>query len=278
MYCGFCGEKNNDGDYYCGSCGKMIAGKKSDCVDNNRECDKDNWLSILPFILGIIAFFLFWVPFSSIPMSILGILIGIFYKKKSSYKVAGFVVNGLSLVISVILACFVGFSFWLVDFVDENIEDVDYFKEEGNYFDINGSSWYGDDGSLLELDVTGSYSWYQDSKGSGDSYFLGDYVYYNGLEAIDYIADKLSDYGITKDEQLNFFEYGGYDFSDYYLIILSCDKMVIGGVEQENVFNQLYYYGFYDDNSKRLDLINMDTTNDAGFTLKVDNDFNRIDL
>ena len=216
-------------------------------------------------------------------MAIAGILLAISYKKKNGYKVASLILNIVGMILAIIVFFLVMLSIGIVDFV-ENIDyfeeqsEDNYYKEESEIFDIRGSSWYGDDGSLLELNITGSYSWYQDSVGSGDTYFLGDYAFYTGDEAIDYISEHLGEYSISREEQEKYFRSGIYELDDYYLIILNCEKVVLEGIEQEITNNQLYYYGFYNDTKKSLNLVNINSKQDAVFTLKNGNQSNQIDV
>lgn len=283
MYCTNCGNRNHNGDCYCTNCGMSILEEKSQKVANCENQNEIGWRAILPFVFGLISFFLCWIPFVSIPLAIAGILLAITYKKKNGYKVASLILNIVGMILAIIVFFLVMLSIGIVDFV-ENIDyfeeqsEDNYYKEESEIFDIRGSSWYGDDGSLLELDITGSYSWYQDSVGSGDTYFLGDYAFYTGDEAIDYISEHLGEYSISREEQEKYFRSGIYELDDYYLIILNCEKVVLEGIEQEITNNQLYYYGFYNDTKKSLNLVNINSKQDAVFTLKNGNQSNQIDV
>lgn len=285
MYCTSCGSKIEEGNRYCTNCGSVVVGSN---VNNNNY--SDNSKGNVSLVFGILAFIFFWIPIFSAIFAIIGIVMGVKYKKETGDRAVGLIFSVIGLILSVIMVIgIVLFSTYFVSWVtnednvnyiiDEFTEEYgEYFDDNSNIFDISGNDWLGDDGSLLQLDKGGSYSWYQDSNASGNSYFLGDYVYYNGYEAMNYIADNLGEYSIIREEQRNFFKLGDYDIEDYYLIILNCEKMVIGGVEQQPTVSKMYYYGFFDDDSKRLELINMNSGNEAGFTLRNVKNSGGIDL
>lgn len=287
MYCTNCGNKLNQDDNYCTMCGNEI--KRND-VNNgetnqsfsNRSTDNKGNIS---FVFGILSCIFFWIPILSIPFMITSFIWGKQYKKETGMKSVGIILSIISFILMIIeLIAIIGgiflFIFNLTDIDNlhhlnwDNFEDYieqfpDNKKEEKDSFDINGYSWKGDDNSILYLNPDESYVWYQDDSNHQNNFYLGIYETYNGNDAIQYIIQHLSEYGLTEQEQRSFFQDKNYDLEDYYLIILNCTKTVVNGQEQESSDgSKLYYYGFYEEETRRLDLVNMKTRNKAGFTLK----------
>ena len=299
MYCTNCGNKLKDDENYCTNCGCEVVNSDSNVTEtvtfteHENSSSKDNQPNNkgnLSLILGILACIFFWFPILSIPFMIVSFILGSQYKKETGKKSIGVILSIISLILFIveIVIVIVGMFFW-VSYLDENTDYdwgdypdyYDYFhdndQDEADFFDIKGYSWKGDDNSFLYLNQDNSYVWYQDDHDHQNNFYLGTFEVYNGNDAIEYITNHLAEYGITEKEQQDLFQNGKYDLEDYYLLILNCSKTMLNGQEQ-NFSNgsKVHYYGFYNEDTKRLDLINMNTGNKAGFTLK--DKLNSIDI
>lgn len=271
MYCSNCGNKQKSDEKYCTNCGTEYQKEEDTNVKTNN-----NSQGTISLVMGIIACVFFWLPILSIPFAIVSITLGNKYKKETNKKTAGIVLGIISIILSVLEIVFlIVTTIFFVNWVEENVDETeplgniyDYIEENIESFDIRGYSWIGDDQSTLYLNKDKTYTWYKDDSSHTDNFYIGTYEFYTGNNAIIYIADNLKEYGITEDEQKSLIRNGGYKLKDYYLIILNCNKAVIEGKEQTTATNTVYYYGFYKEKQKYLDLVNMNTSNYAGFTRK----------
>lgn len=265
MYCKNCGTKLKEEENFCPNCGYQTTKPTT----NNPK--KEN----IPLILGIIACIFFWIPIISLPLAIISIILGINYKKETGKKTIGTILGIISIILSIIeIVLVVLFCLFLVNKVEESIDVEDAIEhfydsiyEEEN-IDIRGYSWQADDNSVLYLNQDKTYTWYQSDTEKTDNFYSGTYEFYTGNNAIIYIADNLKEYHITEEEQRNLIRREGYDLNDYYLIILNCDKMVKDSQEQIPNTRTIYYYGFYQENQKYLDLKNIANSTQVRFTLK----------
>lgn len=249
MYCANCGCKLDKDDEYCYKCGSKI--NKTKAVVNEN----------IPLILGILSLVFFINPFFSIPFACASIVIGIYYKKISGRFSIGSIIS----IFSISLTLFLLLSTLLV----MPILESSTFKEETNIIDkyddtkdndtkdnytIIGYSFSGSDNTVLELKQDGTYKW---SKIDDDTYNLsGKYLIYNGNEAIEYIASKLGDSSISREEQYKYFTDGKYSLKDYYLIVLSSNS------------NYIYLYGFFNESNSSIDLSVVGSNNWVKFTMK----------
>jgi len=272
MYCSNCGNPIQYEDSYCPSCGIKCQNKEK---INPAPKGNENNISL---ITGIISFIFCWIPIISIPLAISAILLGRKYKKETGEKTAGSILGIISLVFSTLGFIFIFMIavlfFNILDEETDNtqmltdyLEQYEYYETEIS-FDISGYSWVGNDKSVIYLNKNKKYSWYQDDKNQTDNFYNGTYEYYTGTDAINYISTYLREYGVTEEEQKNLIERGEYQLKNYYLLILTCDKVVINGVEERPQNSIVYYYGFYNEKYKRLELVNMDTANKGVFTLR----------
>lgn len=265
MYCTKCGNKLSTNDKFCTECGHENMEYNTIKVNNNSD-------SNLFLVFSVIAVVLFWVPIVSIPISIINMV----KSKNSSSRNVVIPLGVVSIVLSVLFTIIVvGVVLFTYMIADSELDDVDinwddyvdefYDYDEDNYFDIKGYSWLGSDKSVLYLENDMSYVWYLDDSNHSDNYTSGNYYVYMGEEALRYISDRLPEYGITEEKQRELFRRGDYDIEDYYLLILNCTKVYKDGASQENSVGEVPYYGFYDDDRKQLDLVNMKTGNTAKF-------------
>ena len=274
LYCTKCGNQLNNEDKFCTKCGMNT----NDNLKNNplNKGNKDN--TTLGLIFGIISLLMFWFPIIGIPFAIIAIVNGKKYKdntgKNSGSIVMGIIGIVLSIIFVIIVSLFIYLAFNYVDSSDSNFQEVidkyfddDYYDNDDASFDISGYSWRGNDSSMLYLNSDKSYVWYLDDNVHDNNFYTGTYEVYVGRKAVNYIANDLREYGITYEEQMRLFNSGEYDIEDYYLIILNCTDVYLDGKVDYSAKGIIPYYGFYDDDSKSLSLINMKTSKSAGFTL-----------
>lgn len=292
MYCSNCGNKLKEKDSYCTNCGIKIEteNQKYDQAkqENQTKVTKNN-NGNTSLILGIISCIIFWLPYVSIPLAIISIILGKNYKKETGSKATGSILGMISLILSIIeIILIVVCMLFFIDYTnnqwdwEEAIEESiiekyhNYWDETEESFDIKGYSWIGEDSSVLYLNKDNSYTWYQSDTIHDDNFYTGNYEVYTGIDAINYITDNLKEYGMTEEEQKSIFQNSEYELDDYYLLILNCTKIVINGVEQIPQKPQLIYYGLYDETGKSLALVDINTKKKEIFTLK--EKLNSIDL
>ena len=131
MYCPKCGEKNEEGVKYCCKCGALL---------NEKEKNKKESLGTASLVIGIISLILsftciVFIPlFITIPLSIIGLVLGIVNKAKKGKKISGIILNILAFIISII--CFIISIVLIGAFIDETSDniDTDKFKNSLNQF------------------------------------------------------------------------------------------------------------------------------------------------
>ena len=156
----------------------------------------------------------------------------------------------MSVIIIVIL--YILFSYLLID------KNEDY-----NYEHFIGNNFIAQDNSYLVLNKDKTFYWYKDINNK-DEYYYGVYTIYRGENAINYITNTLSIYGIDEKYQRTYLLDKNID--DYYNLNLNNEKLVVNGKE-EKLFKETRYYGLATDNYKKFELLNMDANNYAIFTL-----------
>ena len=156
----------------------------------------------------------------------------------------------MSVIIIVIL--YILFSYLLID------KNEDY-----NYEHFIGNNFIAQDNSYLVLNKDKTFYWYKDINNK-DEYYYGVYTIYRGENAINYITNTLSIYGIDENYQRTYLLDKNID--DYYNLNLNNEKLVVNGKE-EKLFKETRYYGLATDNYKKFELLNMDANNYAIFTL-----------
>ncbi len=266
MYCKKCGKELKETDSFCSSCGSSV-----EEVKNNN--------SSASIVFAVIAIFTIWVPIVCIPCAIVAIITG----KKNDNKggmVVGIVSLILSLLFTLIIVLMVLFAFFVASsdqakdvhkYVEEFSDNFDDFKEHfSEGVDLKGHSFTGSDGTLLVLNSDNSYVWYGTNRET--DYSMGDYEVYNGMEAVNYIVENFSKFGLSFDKQMKGFDDDKYQISNYYLLVLDCNKMVVDGKDSSDKKDSYVYYGFYNDSS--LKLIDMETGENKNFILKDDNNKN----
>lgn len=259
MYCIKCGNEVNRDDKFCTYCGSFLL--SSDNVSNREDNVSDN----MALIMGIFALIFFWIPVISVPLAITCIIKGNEYNKKVNCRSSSTKLGVVSIILSIIfLVLFIIFIFLVVTYVDDTqYNDTENTIEEhynGDGVVVDGYKWLAAGDSVLYLNRDNSYIWYLDK----NNFYSGIYEFYVGEEAIEYIVTNLSEYGVTLDDQLDFFRDGSIKIENYCLLILDCDNIHLDGDGTDSV-GEVPYYGFYDEYNDALSLVNMETKDTFSF-------------
>ena len=256
MYCINCGNKVNSTDNFCDKCGANLS-------NNQNNQPKENKSTNVSLILGIIACCLFFIPFISIPLAIIAIILGIANRKE--HKLTGLILGVTSIVLVIIeiiaLILFTGFITSKIidsDFLEEIIEII----EDNTELEINGNKFIVSDNSIIEFNLDGNYYWTIDEL----NYNKGSYITY----------DKLTAYNYAKNNLQGFNSYN-YDIDDFYLIVMMPTEIMMNGsiIKETNV---VYYYGEYEKDDLTLELYNHNTGNFLELTLYNNSKPNNIDI
>lgn len=279
MYCESCGKKRHNNEKFCTNCGKSYPQEGSNYYSEEKKINNINnqsqSTSDATIILGVISLVFFFIPILSIPLAIASLIIGIKNKQRLSNllpAVISLIIMALAIIFIVVATKF------FYNEIKANINDSifekkyyeDYYEDtpSSDSYDISGQQWVGNDNSLLNLNKNNNYIWYQSSTNQDDNFYQGTYEFYTGSEAIKYIANNLQGYGLTEYIQQQNIIASKHSINEYYLIILTCDKVVINGNEQTPDKSMAYYYGYYEKKEEYLDLTDISTEIKAGFTKK----------
>jgi len=134
--------------------------------------------------------------------------------------------------------------------------------------DIIGYKWKASDESVLYLYEDNTFKWYKNDDDHSDNYYSGTYTLYNGTRAIMYVADDLEKYGVTYSEQYRLIESNDSSLDNYYNLNLYNEECIINGVNELSETLFVPRLGFYLEDSKVLDLVNMNSANYNTFTRK----------
>ena len=126
---------------------------------------------------------------------------------------------------------------------------------------ISGHDWIGGDGSLLRLRQDGSFSFYKDPDITDDNYKAGTYRVYQGADALSFVSDSLSEYGLTYEEQFQYiYQLSGSNsknmLKQYYCYVLYHDEFMLDG-EAQTPPQDMPFVGFYSEENKTLDVLSL---------------------
>lgn len=124
---------------------------------------------------------------------------------------------------------------------------------------MNNTTWTTDDGSEVVF-TEDRINWYQSPENHDDNYYSGKYQFYVGQDAVRYITENLSEYGVTKQElEAQFKRSGEYDESCFVVFDIRYDCFMLYGKEQEIERPLVPWYGFLLKDGTFLDVANMNT-------------------
>ena len=251
-------------------------------------------MSVASLVIGIISIILAFIPFCNffivIP-AIVGVVLGIITivskkqqegeKSKKGIGIAGLILNAIAIL--VLIVYFIIFVSNIgKEIMNENKSYTNNIKTEdalgtlydsmsgiadkginyNKFDDVSNKKWKLNDGSLITLNRDNTFYWYKEADNLNDNYYAGKYKVYQGENAIRYIANELSKYGITEDEQRETIErVEKYHVYNYYCLVLENENCIVGGENTMNNPTTSPYWGFYfNENSKEtLDFASMNT-------------------
>ena len=156
---------------------------------------------------------------------------------------------------------------------DNDDEDVD-IKEA-----ITSRNWVEThSNSYLVFGSGKKFTYYRDYNTTDDYYYTGKYEIYVGEDAMEYITDDLSEYGITEDEIEDMIDANrNYDLSNLVCIVLKNNEQIIGGVNTLSDTVVTPYCGFYigEDEDATLDLTNLNAA--SNFTFITEDNYEPVD-
>lgn len=253
-YCPKCGAKNDDVKF-CSKCGTSLTDEKKAVEGKKKE-----GMATASLILGIISLVfavgcIIFVPIIiSIPLAIIGLVLGIVNLCKKGTKFAGIILNVLSIVISCIMA-FIVFPIVIA------AVGVSAFAEEASTdgSDLNKflNQLYNElDKAQSDNYVAGKYNC-KSFSGSGES---GNYVVRMELN-----TDGTFLWGKYGDTSRNYVK-GTYTFGDlnkkdgsgtysYYSIKLDGDEYYSNGIKQSEPYASDYEFGITAKNTKKQGII-----------------------
>ena len=271
MYCFRCGGAISSNDEFCPHCGERIKVNEEVKTTSN---------STISMVLGIISCILFWIPFISIPLAVVALVLGIRARKDEHHNFVGIILGVISLVLTIVSIILVILFFrYLISHSNEFIDDmqldgvIDKYKNyfEDDYeenFELRGNSFTASDGSVLYLNTDNSYIWYLDDDVHDDNYSQGFIRIYEGLDAVEYVVNHLNDFDIGIGDYNNFFKEEKYENDDCYLLVLNCNKVMKNTVESNDVKDVIYYFGYYSYDKKKFNTIHLNNLKRETFSLK----------
>lgn len=230
-YCSRCGTENDVNAGFCKSCGNSLNTELN--VQNNVQ--KKEGLGVASLVIGIISLvFSFIFNIFTIPLAIIGLILGIVNKATKGKKFAGIILNIISIIVSTIV-----FILWM--FVIGSVADSidtdsgkDFLNRLYNELERETSDNY----------VEGKYNCKSfDGSGEGNDYIVR-------FELDDDMTFLWGKYNDTKDNYVK----GTYEFTDlektnesgeykYYNIKLDGEEYYNKGEEQEEKYSSEYEFG-----------------------------------
>ena len=220
-----------------------------------------NVLCIIGFIVSLASIFCCGMTaIISLILSILGLVFACSKKQKGK----GLAIAGIA-ISAVLLAIFIAFlatgRFKVhtnINFLGKKLdtpEKVEAYIKENNWIEIEEDSY-------LEFKSEKSFRYYRQYDELDDYYYSGNYELYVGEEAMDYLEDELSEYGVTEEEVRDLADREKYyEMDNLVVLVLHNEKQIVDG---ENIMDKSVdtpYFGFFvmDKNEHALDIVNANT-------------------
>ncbi|MBO4473548.1 MAG: hypothetical protein J5750_01405 [Clostridiales bacterium] len=218
-----------------------------------------NVLCILGFIFSLVS--IFCCGLTAIVSLILSIL-GLVFANKNNQKGKGLGIAGIA-ISAVMLAIFILYLATGRFHVNTNFnfgkkldtpEKIEEYIKENNWIEI-------EEGSYLQFKSSKNFKYYRQYDELDDYYYSGTYELYVGDEAMDYIEDELSEYGVTREEVEGIADREElYEMDNLVVLVLHNEKQIIDG---ENILDKdvdTPYFGFFVTDKKgkehALDIVN----------------------
>lgn len=212
--------------------------------------ERKSGFGIASFILGLIGALGGILVLPGVICGVLGIIFGLLSlskKTKKGLSISGIILGLIGIIVSIVIM-------------------VSSIKYSNNIDLICGKSWIEThDDSYLVLNDDKSFKYYRNKDDFSDNYYEGTYEVYFGAKAVNYIADDLSKYNFTLEEQMKLLTKDNLKY--YCCIVLNNEKCLINGKMDSKVVNKTPYYGWYDKDKEEINLINMNTGLDYNFKI-----------
>ena len=230
-----------------------------------------NALCIIGFILSLVSIFCCGVTaIVSLILSILGLVFASGKKQKGKgLAIAGIAISAVLLAIFIIFIATgrfkVSTTFNLPGKKLDTPEKIEEYIKENNWIEVEEDSY-------LVFKSEKSFRYYRQFDELDDYYYSGTYELYVGEEAMDYLENELSEYGVTEEEVQGLADREKYyEMDKLVVLVLHNEKQIVDG---ENIMEKSVdtpYFGFFvtDKNEHALDIVN---ANSYGYCLFVPED------
>lgn len=177
MFCIKCGNRVNDNDKFCMKCGNNLQ-------NENKPKEKTALPSLILGIVSILGAFV--ANIFIIPISVVGLILGLIAEKKSKFKTAGIILNIIGVIMGIAVFIFLTLVVMMgrkeiinkaQRFVDEvsSIEGTWSCTEQNDYYNFGVS-----ENKKITFSFNNNYSF---SKNTNDpemsGYYTGTYFYYS---------------------------------------------------------------------------------------------------
>lgn len=227
----------------------------------NQKPKAKKGFGIASTVLGILSLTL--CVLIGIFTGILGFIFAIisFVRKEAAkgLAIAGMITSTLGIVLCIVIWLFIGKSFTAIStglgqtagFGLSSLEEEEplagLVAEEETVF--AGYSYIAGDGSVIYFYEDGTFIWYQSDDNHDDNYYTGTFAEYRGLDATNQIVEELTDYDVTQEELIDYFERNAedeyYTLENFECLILYNESLVADGEYQDISGNISPYMGFY---------------------------------
>lgn len=133
---------------------------------------------------------------------------------------------------------------------------------------LSGTSWTAvNDGSCWVFHEDQSFHWYQNPEELDDNYYAGTYECHMGADAMEYLTNDLSQFGVTEAEMMEVINRSKvYTLEQFICFSTTNQSFLLNGEEQLSEESVTSYFGFLLQDGTYLDIANMITGSYYGFT------------
>lgn len=133
---------------------------------------------------------------------------------------------------------------------------------------VENTKWIASDGSEMIFGKK-ELRWYQKEGHYDDNYYFGEYEFFIGDHAIEFITTDLSSYGVTKTELESLFERNEeYNRDNFVVFNIEYDGIKMNGETTAPTVSLVPWFGFILEDNTYLDVANMNTGTYYSFTKK----------
>ena len=132
---------------------------------------------------------------------------------------------------------------------------------------IQNTTWIASDNSEIIFDKE-RFNWYLNQNDHSDNIQYGDYVFYTGDLAVEYILNDLKSFGVSRMALEDLFNNNeNYSKNNFVVFNIKLEGYTINGTSTI-VNNDIYWYGFLLSNNQNLQVVNMTTKTYYNFMKK----------